>query len=206
MNKQRIPQRIGIIFLLITICATNIASGQQKNNSTTIDNLKTKEAFTVYARVTSYSGGDPDTNGQTSTCTPIKEITDRGLKCIAVGEGIPYLSVITFYDAQGRKQVGVAMDTGSHVKSGKAAKELATIKGFGKNSREYNAPVIDIYAKCDLTNEWSNVTVIPYTGPDIVPKKDDKKEVVRQKILMRNQQLDLIKKKAEHLYPELASQ
>jgi len=207
MNKQRILKSIGIIFLLITISVTStVASGQQKNNSTQIDNLKTENAFILYARITAYSGGDKYTNaGQTSTGTPIKEITSRGLKCFAVGFEIPYLSVITLYDKKGRKQVGVALDTGGDVKSGKAAKDLALMRNLGKNSPEYNAPVIDIYAKCEPANEWTHVTIVPYTGPDIVLKKGDSKEVVRQKILIRNQHLDLIQKRIQHLSPELAS-
>lgn len=208
MNNKLIPQAVGVIFLLITtsVHSKERASDQQKNHSKPIENLNIGDAFTAYARVTSYCGGDKDTNnGQTSTCTPIEEITARGLKCIAVGHGIPYLSVITLYDTKGRKHVGVAMDTGGAVKSRKAAKDLALMKGLGKNSREYNAPVIDIYATCDLSSEWTDVTIVPYTGPDIVPAKDDTKEIVRQKISIRNQQLDLIRDRIQHLSPEIVS-
>lgn len=202
MNNKRILQTIGVIFLTLTtsVFSTESASDQQKNHSTTIDNHKTNRAFITYARVTSYKNGDPESRaGKTSSGTPIREITRRGLKCIAVGYGIPYLSIITFYDNAGQKHVGVAVDTGGAVKSRKAAIKLALARGLGTNSPEYRAPVIDIYASRDMTPEWTNVMVIPYTGPSITSLKKDTKEITQQKILIRNQQLDLIQSKIKIL-------
>lgn len=163
MNKQRIPQRIGIIFLLITICATNIASGQQKNNSTTIDNLKLDRAFKVYTRNTSYPDSD---GGSAAALVTIKEVKNRGLQCIAVDKNIfPYGSVIVGQDKQGQRIVGVAVDTGPWVIQRKAAKNLAKKLGYSADSREAKAPVFDFHKNPNL-HYWDYFIVIPYTGPD----------------------------------------
>lgn len=166
MNKKRMLKNFGIIFLLITICAKDIASGQQKNNSI-LDNSK---SFEVYARGTSYPpNADPDTRkGKTSSLIPIKTVIGLGLHCIAVNPKIiPYGSVIIGRDKNGREIIGVAVDTGGAVKSREAAKGLARMKGFKKDSPEYNAIVLDFYSsKGDITKYWDNFTVIPYRGPD----------------------------------------
>lgn len=170
MNKQRILKSIGIIFLLITISVetlTGSTSGQQKNNST-IEQLNTDETFTVYARGTSYLNCDPDSAaGRTSSLIPIKTVKSLGLQCIAVDpEIIPYGSVIIGRNKNGREIVGVAVDTGGDVKNRKAARMLAIKKGFGKNSPEYKAIVLDFHAHSDITRYWDTFTVIPYQGPD----------------------------------------
>ena len=163
MNKKRILKNFGIIFLTFTISAMNIASGQQKNNSI-LDNSKT---FEVYARGTSYLNHDSQSAaGKTASLVPIKIVTDLGLHCIAVDPKIiPYGSVIIGRDKKGKEIIGVAVDTGGAVKSRKASRYLAKIKGFNKNSPEYNAIVLDFYGNKDITHYWDHFTVIPYTGP-----------------------------------------
>lgn len=168
MNKQSILQTIGIIFLLITTSAFSRekASGQQKNNSTTIDN---KNKIEVLARGTSYNAGDADSAaGKTSSLIPISTVKQLGLQVVAVDpEKIPYGSVIIGKNKSGEKIVGVAVDTGSAVKSRKAAKNYALAKGYGENSPEYKALVFDFHSKGgDITKAWDNFTVVLYTGPE----------------------------------------
>ena len=176
MNKQRILKRIGVIFLLITLMSANclFASGQQKNDST-IENLKVDETFRVYARGTSYNREDSESaSGKTAALVKIQDVKKLGLECIAVDPKIiPYGSVIIGYNKAGREIVGVAVDTGGDVKKRRASKILAYIKGFSKDSPEYNAIVLDFHAKSDITKYWDNFTIIPYVGPDF---KNDLKQ------------------------------
>lgn len=186
MNKQRIPQRIGIIFLLITICVLTpmgYASGQQKNHSTTIDNLK---SFEVYARGTSYSNCDADSAaGRTSSLIPIDIVKGLGLQCIAVDPKIiPYGSVIIGQNKKGQEIIGVAVDTGGDVKNRKAARVLAIKKGFDRNSPEYKAIVLDFHSiSGDITKYWDTFTVIPYRGPDFKLKLNHREKVNHLKMV-----------------------
>jgi len=166
MNNKRIPQTIGVIFLLITTSATQIASGQQKNHSTTIDN---KNKIEVLARGTSYNDCDPESAaGKTASLVPISTVKKLGLQVVAVDpEKIPYGSIIIGKNKNGDKIVGVAVDTGSAVKSRKAAINYATAKGYDKNSPEYKALVFDFHSKNgDITKAWDNFIVVLYKGPE----------------------------------------
>lgn len=164
MNKKRILKSIGMFFIFITISAAfasaETASGKSKNNSTTIDNTKKEGEIIIYARGTSYHG-----DIETASGVPIKQILAIGLIPIAVDPDIiPLGSKITGRDKQGREIKGVAVDTGPDVTDRKAAKKMATLRGYPKDSREYKAPVFDIYARQDLTHYWSDFKVVPYRG------------------------------------------
>ena len=168
MNNKRILQTIGIIFLLITTSAFSRgkASGRQKNNSTKIDNINKVE---VLARGTSYNTCDPESAaGKTSTLIPISTVKKLGLQVVAVDpDKIPYGSIIVGKNKEGERIVGVAVDTGSAVKSRKAAKNYALAKGYNKDSPEYKALVFDFYSKSgDITRAWDNFTVFLYTCPE----------------------------------------
>lgn len=191
MNNKRIPQTIGVIFLLITtsVLSRENASDQQKNHSTTIDN---KNKVEVLARGTSYNAGDADSAaGKTSSLIPISTVKNLGLQVVAVDPSkIPYGSVIIGKNKDGDKIVGVAVDTGSAVISRKAAKNYALARGYDKDSPEYKALVFDFHSKSgDITKAWDNFTVVMYTGPEF--KFDLKKsekiqylEDVRKKYLL----------------------
>lgn len=166
MNKN-ILQRTGVIFFLITtsVFSNEKASGQQKNNPK-IDNKNNKE---VFARVTYYYNCDPESaQGKTSSLIPISTVKKLGLQVVAVDPNkIPYGSVIIGKNKHGDKIVGVAVDTGSAVKSRKAAKNYALAKGYNKDSPEYRALVFDFHSKNGGTiNAWDNFTVVLYTGPE----------------------------------------
>jgi 3D (Asp-Asp-Asp) domain-containing protein len=168
MNNKRIPQTIGIFFILITtsVYSKESASGQSKNNSTTIDN---KNKVEMLARGTSYNASDLDSaTGKTSSLIPISTVKKLGLQVVAVDPSkIPYGSIIIGKNKSGEKIVGVAVDTGSAVKSRKAAKNYALAKGYDKESPEYNALVFDFHSKSgDITKAWDNFTVVFYTGPE----------------------------------------
>jgi 3D (Asp-Asp-Asp) domain-containing protein len=168
MNNKRILQTIGIIFLLITTSAFSKedTSGQQKNNSTTIENLKQVK---VFARATAYPpNADSETaEGKTASLIPIKKVTDLGLECIAVDpKVIPYGSFIIGKDKNGNTIQGVAVDTGGSVKSRKAAINLAEKKGYSEDSPQARALVLDFYSdKGEITKAWDTFTVIVYKGP-----------------------------------------
>ncbi len=159
MDKQHTLKSIGMFFIFITISAAvasaETASGQSKNNSSTIDNKTKKgEEITVYARGTSYQ----DT--ETSSGLSIKTVESIGLVPVAVDpEIIPLGSEII-----GQNFHGVAVDEGPDVISRKAAKELALKQGYSKNSREYKALVFDFHAKSDITDHWEDFKVIVYKG------------------------------------------
>ncbi len=169
MNKQSILKTIGVIFLTITtsVFSTETASDEQKNNPKTIDNKKNK--IEVLARGTSYNACDPESAaGKTSSLISISTVKQLGLQVVAVDPNkIPYGSIIIGKNKQGEKIVGVALDTGSAVKSGKAAKNYALAKGYDKNSPEYKALVFDFHSKSgDITKAWDNFIVVLYTGPE----------------------------------------
>lgn len=166
MNNKRILQTIGIFFILITTSAVSreIASGQSKNNSTTIENK-----IQILARGTSYHSEDSESAaGKTSSLIPISTVKKLGLQVVAVDPNkIPYGSVIIGKNKSGQKIVGVAVDTGSAVKSRKAAKGYALARGYDKDSPEYKALVFDFHSKGgDITKAWDNFTVVLYTGPE----------------------------------------
>lgn len=163
-----IQKIIGVIFLLITINAASIAAGDQQKNNSTFEQLNTQKAFKVYARGTSYHSDDSDSAaGKTSSLTKINDVKGRDLECIAVDNSlIPYGSVIIGRDKHGQEIIGVAVDTGSAVKSRKAAKQLAKKLGYPKDSPEAQAPVLDFHSRTDMTHYWDHFIVIPYTGPD----------------------------------------
>lgn len=143
-----------------------IASGQQKNNPKTIDN---KNKVEVLARGTSYNACDPDSAaGKTSSLIPISTVKKLGLQVVAVDPSkIPYGSIIIGKNKDGERIVGVAVDTGSAVKSRKAAKNYALAKGYDKDSPEYKALVFDFHSKSgDITKAWDNFIVVLYTGPE----------------------------------------
>lgn len=168
MNNKRILQTIGVIFLLITtsVFSTESTSDQQKNHSTTIDN---KNKVEVLARGTSYHSEDSESAaGKTSSLIPISTVKKLGLQVVAVDpDKIPYGSIIIGKNKSGQKIVGVAVDTGSAVKSRKAARGYALLKGYNKNSPEYKALVFDFHSKNgDITKSWDNFIVVLYTGPE----------------------------------------
>lgn len=168
MNNKRILQTIGIFFILITtsVFSREDTSGQSKNNSTTIDN---KNKVEILARGTSYNASDPDSAaGKTSSLIPISTVKKLGLQVVAVDpDKIPYGSIIIGKNKSGEKIVGVAVDTGSAVKSRKAARGYALTKGYDKNSPEYKALVFDFHSKSgDITKAWDNFIVVLYTGPE----------------------------------------
>ncbi len=168
MHTKDIQKIIGVIFLLITISVTHeVASGQQKNNST-FEQLNIKGAFKVYARGTSYHSGDAESAaGKTSSLIKINDVKKLDLECIAVDNKlIPYGSVIIGRNKSGQEIVGVAVDTGSAVKSRKAAIKLANKLGYSKDSKEAKAPVLDFHSRLDMTHYWDHFIVIPYNGPD----------------------------------------
>lgn len=168
MNNKRILKSIGVIFLLITTSAYSkeSTSDQQKNNPKTIDN---KNKVEVLARGTSYNACDPESAaGKTSSLIPISTVKKLGLQVVAVDpDKIPYGSVIIGKNKEGERIVGVAVDTGSAVKSRKAAKNYALAKGYDKDSPEYKALVFDFHSKNgDITKAWDNFIVVLYTGPE----------------------------------------
>jgi len=168
MNNKRIPQTIGVIFLLITtsVFSKESASDRQKNHSTQINNSNKVE---ILARATSYHSGDVDSaQGKTSSLTPISTVKQLGLQAVAVDPNvIPYGSVIIGKNKDGEEIVGVAVDTGSAVVSRKAAKQYARQKGYSENSPESKALVLDFHSSNgDITKAWDNFTVILYKGPD----------------------------------------
>ena len=166
MNNKRIPQTIGIIFLLITTSAMQVASGQQKNNSTTIDNLKRME---VFARGTAYPpNADPETAAdKTSSLIPISTVRKLGLQCIAANHKIfPYGSFVYGFDKYGEYLEGFIVDRGGDVEKRKAAINLAKRKGFASDSPEAKAMVLDFYSTTgEITKPWDTFTVIIYSGP-----------------------------------------
>jgi 3D (Asp-Asp-Asp) domain-containing protein len=168
MNNKSILQAIGVIFLLITtsVISHGDTSDQQKNHSTTIDNLKRIE---VFARGTAYPpNADPETaDGKTASLIPIKKVIDLGLECIAVDPRvIPYGSFIIGKDKDGNTIQGVAVDTGGAVKSRQAAINLAEKKGYDEDSPQAKALVLDFYSdKGEITKAWDTFTVIVYKGP-----------------------------------------
>ncbi len=184
MNNKRIPQAIGVIFLLITtsVHSKERASDQQKNHSKQIENSINlgKESFPLRARVTTYSAtetkrvynkktkkyttvnnSDPDTRkGKTATGVNIFKVQEMGLVVFAVDPAImPWGSVGLFVDNNGNDQVGVAVDTGGNVKSKKAS--------GGK------APVIDMYTNKAKTPTYHNFKIIKYVGPNFRDKLND---------------------------------
>lgn len=148
--------------------ANNLFAGDRQKNLSSIEQLNTRNTFKVYARGTSYSDGDSDSAaGKTASLVPIKEIKKRELECVAVdNQLIPYGSVIIGRNKDGQEIVGVAVDTGSAVKSRKASKQLAKKLGYADNSPEAKAPVLDFHSSGDMTHYWDYFIVIPYTGPD----------------------------------------
>ena len=169
MNKKSILQIIGVIFLLITISVSSViaqdASVQQKNNPQQINNSNKIE---VYARGTIYSSGDRWTdNDQTASLVSISTVKNMGLHVVSVDpKKIPYGSIILGRDNNGKKMIGVAVDTGDDVKSREAAKTHALAKGYDEDSPEYKALVLDFHSKKNITREWDTFTVIVYSGPD----------------------------------------
>ena len=166
--NNKIQKNIGIIFLLITTSATQIASGQQKNNPKTIDNLITKKVE-VFARATAYPpNADPETAAdKTASTIPISKVISLGLHCIAVDpKKIPYGSFIVGKDKNGNHIEGIAVDTGGAVKSRKAAIRYAELKGYCAESPQSKALVIDFYSdKGEITKAWDTFTVVLYKGP-----------------------------------------
>lgn len=181
MNTQRIQKIFGVIFLLATLSADTIFAGDRQKNNSILEQLNTKETFTVYARGTSYPpNADSDTKkGKTSSLIPIKTVRGLGFLCIAVDPRlIPYGSVIVGRDKNGNKIIGVAVDTGGDVKNRKAARVLALKNGFSKDSPEYKAPVLDFYSSTgDITKYWDSFTVIPYQGPDFKSEMDQHEKI-----------------------------
>lgn len=98
----------------------------------------------------------------------IKPLTQMGLKTVAVDTTkIPFGSVIIYTDYKNQRQVGVAVDRGSDVTDGTAAKSLARLQGLSKASPEYNADVIDVFGSREpAATHWTTVTVVHYDGPD----------------------------------------
>ncbi len=169
MHKLRTQKIIGIVFLLATLMSANILfAGDRQKNLSSLEQLNTQGAFRVYARGTSYHSGDSDSAaGKTSSLTKIDDVKGRDLECIAVDNSlIPYGSVIIGRDKHGQEIIGVAVDTGSAVKSRKAAKQLAKKLGYPKDSPEAKAPVLDFHSRTDMTHYWDHFIVIPYIGPD----------------------------------------
>lgn len=177
MNNKSILKSIGIIFLLITTSAFSRekASGQQKNNSTTIDNLS-RESIPLRARVTIFYAyekvyskklkkwvynSDKNTDaGKTAALVDIKTLQDIGLEVLSVNPAIiPWGSVGSFIDNNGDEKIGVAVDKGSAVVSAKAS--------GGKT------PVIDIYSKKAKTGDYHDFRIIKYTGPNFKTKLND---------------------------------
>lgn len=151
------------------------ASGQQKNrtqlnNSTKkIEHPQPTKRIEVLVRATKYHAterhSDVDTRaGRTSSCTPIKRVEATGLYPVAADTTKFPTGSIVINKADPTK-VGVVVDTGGAVTSRDAAKELAAQKGLGKNSVEYNAPVLDFYSTTAVSTEWSHFIVVLYDGP-----------------------------------------
>lgn len=168
-----------MIFLLISVTtsATTIASGQQKNHPTSIENLN-KTGTIIKARATKYYAhervwskkkqayvynSDKNTDkGKTAAMDSkhdltINEVRKMGLEVLSVNPSIiPYGSVVLYTDNTGTNKVGVAIDTGSAVKSAKAS--------GGR------VPVIDIYTSKDQTGMYHHFTVVKYHGPNFKMK------------------------------------
>jgi 3D (Asp-Asp-Asp) domain-containing protein len=179
---KNIQKTVGLIFLYITLCvscvSTHAAGGQQKNRTQKVNNSTkkievkhpqpTKKAV-MLIRATKYhkteKNSDADTiAGKTSTLTPIKRVEDTGLYPVAADckKFPPGTVVINKADPT---KVGVVVDTGGAVRSGKAAKELASRRGLGEKSPEYNAPVLDFYSTTAVSGEWSEFIIVFYEGP-----------------------------------------
>lgn len=175
MNKQRIQQIIGIVFLLATLMsANNLFAGDRQKNLSSIEQLNTRGAFKIYTRNTSYPDSE---NNIAAALVAIHEVKSRGLECIAVdNQLIPYGSVIIGRSKQGRDFVGVAVDTGPWVKERKAAIRLAKKLGYADNSPEAKAPVFDFHKNPNL-HYWDYFIVIPYIGPDFKFKLDKAKRL-----------------------------
>lgn len=186
MNKKRILQTIGIFFILITtsVFSRESASGQSKNNSTTIDNLKSVK---IFARGTKYLNDDAESAaGKTASLIPISTVKKLGLQCIAVDPSIiPYGSFIIGKDKYGNDLFGAAVDTGGAVKSCKAAKQYALRKGFGKKSPEYNALVLDLHSSKIITREWDHFTVVIYDGPSFKFKMSQSQRIEHLKMMKK---------------------
>jgi 3D (Asp-Asp-Asp) domain-containing protein len=168
---KNIQKTVGLIFLYITLCvscvSTPAAGGQQKNQTQKINN-PTRQ-IEVLARATKYhkteKHSDPNTRaGKTSTLTPIKRVEKSGLYPIAADcEKFPPGTVVI--NKADPTKVGVVVDTGGAVRSRKAAKELASLRGLGEKSPEYNAPVFDFYSTTAVCGEWSEFIIVFYDGP-----------------------------------------
>lgn len=165
---------IGVIFLIITISASLLASDQQKNYPN-IDNINKLENFSkpyiLFARSTNYykgeKGGDIGTNrGETSSLLSIPDTIENGLKIVAVDpQIIPYGSIIIHSN-----NIYIASDTGDAVKKRIASKTLAIKKGLSRHSKESNAPVLDFYSRNQIGNLWDEFIIIPYNGPEFKTK------------------------------------
>lgn len=136
------------------------------NNRETLNQVSNHKEQ-IYVRLTRYNRGeknDGDTN-EGKTCTQLRVRGEhRGQIGIAAAPSfIPLGSLITLVK-QGIPHLFLVVDRGSAVESGKAAEEFAILKGYGKNSREYLAPVIDIYSTQTTGNEYESVSVRKYVG------------------------------------------
>lgn len=170
---------LGAIFLLITTCVLSAKenTGDRRKNSPTLENSNIEAKTISVVRTTHYHATDPDADtdtkaDKTSTCIPISTVRKQGVDLAATNrEIIPSGSLIIMRGLNGYERILLSADIGKDVTEGKAAKQLALAQKKGRRSPEYNAPVIDVYAK-GLDHEWVySVTILTYRGPSFKDMK-----------------------------------
>lgn len=141
-------------------------NSQSKINTPTNPEDEKKKTVTLLARSTSYNKdeakADEDTKKKnTSTQVKVGTLENLQLGAVAVDPAIiPYGSAVISPEGK----VFIAIDTGSDVKSRKAATEYADTIGLSNSSPEYRAPVLDFYAYGQIGKHFDRFKVIKYSG------------------------------------------
>jgi 3D (Asp-Asp-Asp) domain-containing protein len=163
MRENRIID--GLVQILAGLLGIFFLASNQAFSKERVEDKKTHpQAVTVYARSTFYNKDEVDCDSdtkkkKTATCINIATVEARGLGVVAVDPSlIPYGSTIIAPNGK----IFIAVDTGGDVRTRKAAKELADIRGFNPKSLEYRAPVLDFYSYRQIGQAWDHFHVIPY--------------------------------------------